>query len=289
MHAVAARLFEQGQVQAVVDILDEAIVLETADLELMRLAIQAIAETEGIQKALKSFARIQRIQIDTQRLSQSELDSLFLQLCKNWIRSATDKEEPLNGWIAYAAAENLSPNDPEIQLLGAELAISERDWGRADELLSDHDFPQDLRDKVQNLEVLVTTGKRDEDVVQIRFVPGQDQIPIEAYLEGEFKQKFLIDTGASLVTIPTETAETLGIRLDDSTPLVPVSTASGTGMAYEVTLDSIELKGLRVRHIKALILDIPANPELGLLGNNFLKHFHVEIDQKNGILRLKER
>ena len=99
----------------------------------------------------------------------------------------------------------------------------------------------------------------------------------------------MIDTGATMVTIPYETAEALGFQLNDSTPLVQVATASGVGLAYELTLDAIEIKGLRVRHIKAIVLDLPSDPEVGLLGNSFLKHFHVEIDQQRGILRLKER
>ncbi len=289
MQKLASDLIQNGFTQEVIDILDEQIILETADLKLLRLMTQAIAKATDTRKALEYFDRLKRIQIDTERIRAREMDIIQLQLCKDWIREATDKDQPVNGWVAFEAAKKIFPQEPELQLLGAELALSERDWHRAESLLNEGSYPQSLRNRAQNLEVLITEGKRDEGVVQIRFSPGQNQIPVEAYLHGKLKQKFMIDTGASLVTIPYETAEALGFQLDDSTPLVQVSTASGVGLAYEVTLDSIEIKGFRVRHVKAIILDIPAEPGLGLLGNSFLKHFHVEIDQKKGILRLKER
>jgi predicted aspartyl protease len=60
-------------------------------------------------------------------------------------------------------------------------------------------------------------------------------------------------------------------------------------LAYEVTLDSLEIGGLRADNIVALIIDLPGTPSIGLLGNNFLNLFNVEIDNENGILRLSPR
>jgi len=289
MQSLAAGLIQTGSAHDVVDVLDEQIILEAADLELLGFSTQAIAKTRDIHMALAHFNRIKRIHIDTERILAEQLDRLLVNLCKNWIREASDQDHPENGWIAFDAAKKVSSDDPELRLLGSELALKGRDWDRAEDLLKEGSYPLSLRDRAQNLEVLITEGRRDEDVVQIRFLSGQNQIPIEAFLSGKLKQKFLLDTGASLVSIPSATAEALGIRLDDSATLVPVSTASGMGLAYEVSIASIEIKGLRVHNVKAIVLDIPSDPELGLLGNSFLKHFQVEIDQQRGILRLKVR
>lgn len=289
MQSLALVLLQQGKAQDMLDILDEEIILETADTELLSLTVQAHAEIQDIRKALDYLNRIKRIQIETERASPRELELLQLEVCKKWISASLEAGGTVNGWIAYESARKISPDDPELRLLGTELAITEKDWGKAENLLHSGSFPQDLKVRAQNLEGLLIEGQSENDMVQIRFLPGQDLIPVEAFLEGKMKQKFLIDTGASMVSIPSATADALGIRRDDRTPVVPVTTASGQGLAYEVTLDRIEIKSLRVRQVKAIVLDLPGNPEVGLLGNNFLKHFHVEIDQKKGILRLGAR
>ena len=44
-----------------------------------------------------------------------------------------------------------------------------------------------------------------------------------------------------------------------------------------------------VSNLEALIIDIPGYRDYGLLGQNFLNNFHIEIDNQNGILLLKKR
>ena len=60
-------------------------------------------------------------------------------------------------------------------------------------------------------------------------------------------------------------------------------------MPGEIKLDSVELEGFRVSNVKALVIDIPGYREYGLLGQNFLNNFHIEIDNQRGLLRLKKK
>ena len=64
---------------------------------------------------------------------------------------------------------------------------------------------------------------------------------------------------------------------------------SGYMLAYEVSINQMEIKGQRVHNIQAMVIDMPGMPGIGLLGQSFLKHFQVEIDTKKGILRLEKR
>jgi predicted aspartyl protease len=66
-----------------------------------------------------------------------------------------------------------------------------------------------------------------------------------------------------------------------------VSTAGGITSAWETVIPTIEINNYKVKNVKALVLDIPSNPTLGLLGQNYLERFQVEIDNEKGLLLLK--
>ena len=118
---------------------------------------------------------------------------------------------------------------------------------------------------------------------------GTSHIPVRVYLNGTHSFRFILDTGATLCSIPSSALERLKLDIDDSTPVRLVSTAGGIAETYEIKLDSVELEGFRVSNVKALVIDIPGYREYGLLGQNFLNNFHIEIDNQRGLLRLKKK
>jgi aspartyl protease family protein len=94
--------------------------------------------------------------------------------------------------------------------------------------------------------------------------------------------RVLIDTGANLVAISSTTAKSLGIKYEDGTPS-QVTTASGIVKAHQITLESVDVSGLRVNHVRASVLE--GNfPTLVLLGTTYLQH--MEMSEKDGILML---
>ena len=127
-----------------------------------------------------------------------------------------------------------------------------------------------------------------QDIV-ISFDPGEGSINVEAVINGTFTQKFIVDTGATYTAIPSSTAAALGIEFEEGIPAKAMATASGVQVAYEVTLESIQLDQFRVDNITAYVMDMPLLPEVGLLGLNFFDSFSAEIDRKNGLLRLRKR
>jgi predicted aspartyl protease len=68
-----------------------------------------------------------------------------------------------------------------------------------------------------------------------------------------------------------------------------VFTAGGVKYAPEVTLFSITVEGWEVTDLKALVLDLPNQSELGLLGMNYLRRFRMDINTENGVLLLEPR
>jgi len=96
-----------------------------------------------------------------------------------------------------------------------------------------------------------------------------------------FSVDFLVDTGASSVSIPADFAERIGLRR--GTP-IRISTANGISTAYQTRIESLEMGELEVRNATAHI-----NPGLSdevLLGMSVLKHY--ELVQRGETLVIRE-
>jgi clan AA aspartic protease (TIGR02281 family) len=186
----------------------------------------------------------------------------------------------------YEEAIDRFAQDPAIQLVGVELLLLDDNWALAERRLAGRTFPPDLRDRVDRLEREIADAKSREGKILIRFRPGSRTVPIMASIGGTVGQSFLIDTGASVVTVPSETVRKLGIDLSGSLPRRLFFSATGVHNALEVTLPSIEIDGWAVADVKALVIDLPGKPGIGLLGMNYLRNFHMNLNAEEGLLTL---
>jgi clan AA aspartic protease (TIGR02281 family) len=107
----------------------------------------------------------------------------------------------------------------------------------------------------------------------------------EVVLNERIKQHFIVDTGASFTVISREAAKELGITIDESTPFIPIATASSVVINPLVTLRSIRVGEAKVENVDALVHNLPGGPA-GLLGNSFLNKFKVVLDSINGKMTL---
>jgi clan AA aspartic protease (TIGR02281 family) len=99
------------------------------------------------------------------------------------------------------------------------------------------------------------------------------------------KQHFMVDTGASFTVISREAARELGVTIDESTPFVPIATASSVILNPLVTLRSVRVGKAEVENVDVLVHDLPSR-SAGLLGNSFLSKFKVVLDFVNGKMTL---
>lgn len=107
----------------------------------------------------------------------------------------------------------------------------------------------------------------------------------EVLLNGKVRRHFILDSGASFTLINRQTANELGLTVDENTPFIPVSTVSGVILAPLVTLKSVQVGKAELENVEALIYTMPSDNE-GLLGNSFLNKFRVVIDSNHGKLTL---
>jgi aspartyl protease family protein len=91
---------------------------------------------------------------------------------------------------------------------------------------------------------------------------------VEGRVDGR-RMEFMVDTGASIIAIPVREAARLGIHPARRDYTAQIRTANGTIMAAPTQLARVEIGGLTVRDVAAVILPDEALSE-NLLGMSFL-------------------
>jgi aspartyl protease family protein len=112
----------------------------------------------------------------------------------------------------------------------------------------------------------------------------QGQYYVDALVGGE-RARFLIDTGASMVSISGELAHRLGLEESAGSPHYVFQTANGKTTSYGVKLRTIDLGTIYVEDVDAAV-----NPNMGrvnLLGADFLARLS-SVEQRDRVLILRQ-
>jgi aspartyl protease family protein len=94
----------------------------------------------------------------------------------------------------------------------------------------------------------------------------------DAYVDGR-RMGFMIDTGASVIALRQQDAARLGIRPAQRDFIAKVTTANGVVFAAPTELASVELGGILVHNVAAIVLPDEALAQ-NLLGMSFLSRIH---------------
>lgn len=97
--------------------------------------------------------------------------------------------------------------------------------------------------------------------------------------------EFMVDTGATSVTLNSFTADLLGIEYT-SAEKVEVATAQGNTEAHEVTLSSVAVGDVLLTNVRAFIIR-GRFPQTILLGNSFLSRVNMRIENTAMTLQAK--
>ena len=97
----------------------------------------------------------------------------------------------------------------------------------------------------------------------------------------------LLDTGAKYTVITSNVARRLEIDIETRGRNVSVVTASQLARVPLVSLDRVDVHGLALSHIEAVVTDLPAALGVeGLLGMSFLKQCRLLLDGPSHFLEL---
>ncbi len=98
--------------------------------------------------------------------------------------------------------------------------------------------------------------------------------------------KFMVDTGASWISMNSKHARRLGLDYRVSGKRSSVSTASGVAQVFLLDLDRVRVGDIVLHHVKAAVLEGGSPTEI-LLGMSFLER--VDIQRKGQMMTLKKK
>lgn len=159
---------------------------------------------------------------------------------------------------------------------------------------NEHNIPPEFRENTTIIKGLAPSKRSNNPAFTGRaLVPLKRKgltAVVEAMINSTTKANFILDTGASYTVISKQVAKELNIDLDKKHPKIQLQTANGVIVVPLITLDSIEVSGLRVDDLAAVVHDFSNDPNIaGLLGLNFLSKFRMDLDTEKGILVLERK
>lgn len=133
-------------------------------------------------------------------------------------------------------------------------------------------------------------GYADKGNCRIDHASGSDRFPVSnnnvIFVRAEIngvRGRFIVDTGASYVTLTPAFARKAGFQLEDDFP-VAMQTANGVSWAQRATSSKMQVGKVGARNVATIILKDGAKalgPGLdGLLGRSFLSRFDVTISSR---------
>lgn len=120
---------------------------------------------------------------------------------------------------------------------------------------------------------------------------GSKQVVLESSRHGHYvatgkinnqKVVFLVDTGASFVSVPEKVAKKAGLKRGAP---ITASTANGNVTVYATVLDSISIGDIELNNIKADINPHMLGDEI-LLGMSFLRN--LSVTHEDGMLTIRQ-
>ena len=108
-------------------------------------------------------------------------------------------------------------------------------------------------------------------------------------IDGQHTQEMVVDSGASLISLPPQVAAQCGIQASPSDPTIILGLADGSQIPGKlVTIKSVRVGRFTVENVECAILGAQAVNAEPLLGMSFLENFKFEIDAQNSTMTLIE-
>jgi aspartyl protease family protein len=149
--------------------------------------------------------------------------------------------------------------------------------------LSPSRFYQECLRRLKRLEEAVLTGS-----IPVTRKVG-NALYVTVVFNDKHTQEMIVDSGASMGSLPRETAARLGIRPRDTDPTITMQLADGsTIQGTVVTVESIRVGTFTARNVRCTVLGPEATNALALLGMSFLGNFKFEIDAEAGTLEMTQ-
>lgn len=189
----------------------------------------------------------------------------------------------------------INPNNKTIRYYYATALFNNKKFNKAKSeyfyIVANYSKSEEAKKSIEFLNYLYNLDeyKRSITRVEVDIVDNHNIMIINGILiNGIHNCNFILDTGASYTVISRSVARRLGLHTKNA-PKVKITTANGTVEVPKIKLKSIEIGGMEIKNVDAVIQDIDNHRNVvGLLGLSFLNHFNVIINKKAGKLILEK-
>lgn len=108
-------------------------------------------------------------------------------------------------------------------------------------------------------------------------------------INGKHTQKMMVDSGASLVTLPAKVARACGIQIHANSRVMNLILADGRKIGGRLTLiPTMRVGGFSAENVPCVVLDPEAASASALLGMSFLGRFKFELDARQATLTITQ-
>ena len=133
-----------------------------------------------------------------------------------------------------------------------------------------------------------TPGFTESQATVSMRVPKGPQIVVAVKVNGAGPYNFMVDTGATVTVLDTALFHELGLRPEG---LSQIASPAGTtrqirSVVHEITLDRLSVQDITVVSMPTTILSSGNAAIRGILGENFLRHFDILIDNQRRTMTL---
>jgi len=116
------------------------------------------------------------------------------------------------------------------------------------------------------------------DTIELRDDGGKT-LRVSVVVNGRYPQEMVLDSGASLISLPPSVAAKLGLKPGDKDPKIVLQLADGREIDGRLMkLPSVRVGKFQVDNVECAVLGNEAYAAEPLLGMSFLEHFKFEID-----------
>lgn len=131
----------------------------------------------------------------------------------------------------------------------------------------------------------VSTSFKKKRLAEAAIMPLNGMYMTQGFINGQ-AVKFLVDTGATWISMNANQARSLGINFRYIGKRGTVSTANGIAPIYKIMLDRVRVGEIELNNVAAGVLE-GDSPTTVLLGNSFLNR--VEMQRQGQVMLLKQK
>mgnify|MGYP000331553616 CR=1 FL=1 len=136
---------------------------------------------------------------------------------------------------------------------------------------------------------IIEDYSRDFSATAVRSERSESGIIVAATVNDSTTGRFLLDTGAAVVTVTEQFARRLNLDTSSLPAIDIVLADGGQASARAVILPSVQVGSARCEHVEAAVMAQQPAPDIdGLLGMSFLRNFAFRIDPSSGQITLTE-